>query len=136
MPVSRPGKMFYPTAATKAVVHGLPVVEENIPGVAIKQGAPAFGTGPGFVGAAVNPALVTIAIGEKFVILSKGIVEVPVQNISAGVKGDAVYIDAATNLLSKTASGGTKYGRIVEIAGQRGTRTGYVRIDLDHKATF
>ena len=137
MTYSRPGKMFYPTAATKAVVHGMPVIEENIPGVAIKQGAPAFGTGPAFVAGVTNPALVTIAIAEHFVILSKGIVEVPVQDISAGVKGDAVYITAATGVLTETSAGNVKFGRVVEVVGDgRGVPTGKVRIDLDAKDSF
>lgn len=130
MPYVRPGKIYYATA-TKDVNHGAPVIENNIPGVAIKQKAPAFGIGP-----QTNPALVLIATGEQFAIETKGIVEVPVTGISSPAKGDAVYITAADNTLSKTASGNQKFGRIVELAGQRGTKTGFCRIDLDHKATF
>jgi predicted RecA/RadA family phage recombinase len=134
MPYNRPGKILYATA-TKAVNHGAPVVELGLVGVAVKQQAPAFGIGP-----QTNPALVAIAIGEKFAIISKGIVEVPVTGatgtISSPTKGDAVYITAADNTLSKTASANVKFGRIVEVAGERGTRTGYCRIDLDQKASF
>lgn len=136
MPYNRPGKMFY-APATKAVVHGMPCIELNIPGVAVKQTAPAFGTGPAFSSpGVVNTALVTVGIGENFALITKGIVEVPVTGISSPAVGDAVYITAADNTLSKTASANVKYGRIVELAGVRGTKAGYCKIDLDHKATF
>lgn len=139
MPYVRPGKEFYATA-TKSVVHDAPVIESNIPGVAVKQQVAAFGTGPAFTApGVVNPLLVTVAVGEQFVIVSKGVVEVPVTGITSPAVGDAVYITAADNTLSKTASANQKFGRIVETATSqpnRGCRTGYVRIDLDHKATF
>lgn len=138
MPYNRPGLMFY-APATKTVVEGAPVIELGIPGVAVKQAAPAFGTGPAFVSGVVNPALVTIAITEPFVIISKGIVEVSAGALGTPAKGDPVYIVSATNALSATSNSGAnpKYGRVVEIpGGTRGPATGRVRIDLDHKATF
>lgn len=130
MPYNRPGKMFYFTA-TKAVNHGAPVTELGFVGTAVKQQAPAFGIGP-----QTNPALVAIAIGEKAVMITKGVVEIPVTGISSPAVGDPVYITAADNTMSKTASGNLKFGRITELAGTRGTKTGYCRVDLDHKATF
>lgn len=135
MPYSRPGKMFRVAAATKAVVHGAPCIELNVPGVAIKQGLAPFGTGPAFSSPGViNAALNTVQVGEQFTIITKGIVEVPVGSLTPAV-GDPVYIVAASNALSSTNTN-PKFGRVVEIAGTRGTRTGYVRIDLDHKATM
>lgn len=128
MPYSRPGKDFYYTA-TKAVQHGAPVVEAGITGVAIKQKAAPFGTGP-----ADNVALSRVEVGEDFAILVKGIVQVPF--VSTSVKGDPIYIVAASNALTKTASANVKYGVVVEVQGQRGCPTGFMRVDLDLKSTF
>lgn len=128
MPYSRPGKDFYFTA-TKAVQHGAPVTEAGITGVAIKQKAAPFGTGP-----ASNVALSRVEIGEDFAILVKGVVQVPF--VSTSVKGDPIYIIAASNTLTKTASGNVKFGVVVEVQSQRGTPSGLMRVDLDLKSTF
>jgi predicted RecA/RadA family phage recombinase len=128
MPYERPGAGYYPAAATKTVNHNDPVVEDGIVGVAVKQKAPNPETG--------LTNIQQIAIGEAFHIRTKGIKQVPVQSITSPAKGDAVYIIAATNQLTKTATSNVKYGRIVELAGQRGTPTGYVRVDLDAKDSF
>jgi hypothetical protein len=130
MPYSRPGYM-YAVVATKAVAHGAPVTEDGFVGTAVKQKAAAFGTGPSSAA-----ALYTVPIGEAFAIITKGIVEVAIGGLTGLAKGDAIYITAADNTLSKTASGNLKYGKVVELAGSRGTRTGFVRIDLDHKASI
>lgn len=138
MPYNRPGLMVLIPAATKAVVHGAPVIELNFPGVAVKQSLPPFGTGPAFSSpGVVNTALNTVQVGEQFSIITKGIVEVPVGSLTPA-KGDPVYIVTSSNALAATSNSGAnpKFGRVVEIAGQRGLRTGWVRIDLDHKATF
>lgn len=128
MPYNRPGKLYY-TTATKAVVHGEACIENGVSGVAVKQKAPPFGTGP-----ATNVLLNTVSIGEDFGIIDKGIVQVAA--VSTPAKGDAIYITASSNALTKTASGNVKYGVVVEIAGQRGTPTGRMRVDLDLKATL
>lgn len=131
MPYNRPGKMYYFTA-TKAVNHGAPVTENGFVGVAVKQQAPPFGTGP-----QTNPALVSIIITEKAVMITKGVVEVPNTGITSPALGDAIYIVAADNTLTKTVSTNLKYGKIVELpGGTRGPKTGFVRIDLDHKASI
>lgn len=132
MPYERPGERYYATA-TKTTLHGAACVENGVVGVAIKQVAPAAGTG------LTDVANTTIAIGEKFVIDTKGIVEVPVGALTP-TKGMAVYLTAATNALTPTgpASGTTtyKFGTVVEVAGERGTPTGRVRINLDLKDSF
>lgn len=128
MPYNRPGKFYY-TTATKAVVHGEACIENGVSGVAVKQKVAPFGTGP-----ATNAALVTVQIGEDFGIIDKGIVQVAA--VATPAKGDAIYITAATNVLTKTASANVKYGVVVEIAGQRGCPTGRMRVDLDLKATL
>lgn len=129
MPDNRPGKFYYCLAATKAVVHGAPCVEDGITGVAVKQGIAPFGTGP-----ATNAALKTVIIGEAFGILPKGVVTVPF--VTSSVKGSPIYIIAATNVLTLTASANVKYGVVTEIQGQRGCPTGFMRVDLDLKSTF
>lgn len=128
MPYERPGAGYYPAAATKAVNHNDPVVEDGVVGVAVKQKAPNPETG--------LTNIQQIAIGEAFHIRVKGIKQVPLQSITSPAKGDPVYIIAATNQLTKTSTSNVKYGVIRELAGQRGTPTGFVRIDLDAKDSF
>ena len=128
MPVNRPGAMKYVTA-TKLTLHGAPCAESGIVGVAVKQKAARSGAGSG------TPQK-EIAIGERFAIINKGIVEVAV----AATKGQPVYLTAATNALTTTGPGAPpttlKFGMCVEIAGERGTPTGKVRVDLDAKDAF
>lgn len=128
MPYNRPGKMHY-AVATKTVVHGESVTEAGVVGTAVKQQLAPFGTGP-----ASNAALKTVQIGESFAIITKGIVEVAA--VGSPVVGDPIYIVAADNTLTKTASANFKYGRIAEIAGSRGTPTGRMRVNLDLKDSF
>jgi len=130
MPYNRPGVIQY-AVATKSVDHGLPVVELGIVGVAVKQVKPGSGLGAG------APQR-NIAITEPFAIITKGVVQVP--NTGAGVAaatvGTPIYIIPASNLLTATASGNTKFGMLIEKAGTRGTPTGLCRIDLDKKDAF
>jgi hypothetical protein len=118
--------MKYVTA-TKTVNHGDPVVESGIVGVAVKQKAAASGAGAG------TPQK-QIAIGEKFAIISKGIVEV--LNVASAVKGSPIYIVAASNALTLTAAGNVKFGMCVELPSERGGRSTHMRVDLDAKSAF
>ncbi len=120
MPKHKSGGHFYCTA-TKAVRHGAPCIEQNVKGIAVKQ------KDPGYLGAFADRNLV--AISEQFMILHKGQVEV--DTVAGFAKGELVYIIAATNVLTESAAGNVPYGRIVEVAGERGCPTGKVRIDLD-----
>jgi Uncharacterized conserved protein (DUF2190) len=122
MPKQKAGGHYY-TTATKAVRHGAPTVEQGVAGIAVKQ------VEPPLTGAYADRDLV--AIGEAFEILHKGQVEV--DTVAGFAKGDPVYITAATNVLSETAAGNVAFGRVVEVAGERGTPTGQVRIDLDER---
>jgi hypothetical protein len=127
MPYERPGERYYPTAATKAVDHGMPVVEEGIHGVALKQQPAVFGSG---LGGSPDPSK-RIAVAEKFVIDTEGIVEVPNTGISGAAKGALVYIADADNSLSLTSGAGKRrYGTVHELAGERKTPTGRLRIKL------
>jgi hypothetical protein len=125
MPYSRPGYMYYATA-TVAHDHGAPVIYDGVAGVAVKQKAPSGG-------AAAGAPQRQIANGEQFAIISKGIVQVP--NTITAIKGSPVYITAG-HALTLTGPGAGKFGRVVEIAGQRGTPTGMMRVDLDKKDSF
>ena len=125
MPYERPGERFYPTQATKAVMHGFPCVEEGVAGVAIKQVAAPFGTG---LGATI---IKQVQVGEDFVIDCEGIVEVPNTGIAAAAKGALVYITEADNTLSLASGvGKLRVGRVFELAGERQTPTGKLRIKL------
>jgi hypothetical protein len=77
----------------------------------------------------------TIDEREDYYLITKGVVQVPNTGLASSAKGDAVYI-ATDNSLSPSGSpvGSVAYGRIVAVAGERGTPTGKVRIDLDLKS--
>jgi hypothetical protein len=125
MPYERPGEGHYATA-TKVVNHGAPVVEDGIVGIAIKQKAAKWDAG--------LASQAQIGIGEPFHIRTKGVRQVPF--VATAVKGTPVYIVAATNALTLTAAGNVKFGRVLEVQGQRGTPTGFMRVDLDAKDSF
>ena len=127
MPKNRPGNIKY-VVATKQVQHDMPVTELGIVGVSVKQKAVGSGVGAG-------TTRQTIAVGEPFAIVSKGLVEVPIAAPGVNAtKGAPVYITAATNALTLTGPSSAsvlKFGRCVEIAGERGGRTTHMRVDLD-----
>lgn len=128
MPKQSTSPVFYATA-TKATQHGAPVIEQNVPGIAVKTAVPAWD--------AAVASLKSIAVGEAFTILCKGEVQVP--SIAAAVRGDAVYINTTNNALtiaSPAAGLGARFGRVVELAGQRGTPTGTMKVDTDLKDTL
>lgn len=125
MPVERPGAGYY-AVATKVVNHNAPVTEDGVVGVAVKQKAVAWDAG--------LAGRQQIAIGESFHIRTKGIRQVPF--VSGAVKGSMVWIVKASNALVLAAPGaglGYKYGQVMEVQGQRGTPTGFMRVDLDLK---
>lgn len=130
MPYNRPGKMQYVTA-TKAVDHGMPVTELGFVGTAVKQRKPGSG-------AASGAPQKNIAIAEPFAIITKGVVQVPNtgSGLAAAAAGTAIYIIAASNLLTTTATSNIKFGVLVENAGTRGTPAAMCRIDLDKKDQF
>lgn len=126
MPKNRPGNMFYTVNSTgSGITHGAPCLSEGRVGVSVKQKAPAWSAG--------FSSQKVIANGEDFAMIVKGIVEVA--EVAGFAVGDAVYITAG-NVLTEVKTGNTKYGRVVEIEGERGTPTNKVRIDLDAKDSF
>lgn len=112
MPSEGPGSR-YSVIATKAAIHGRPVVENGHPGIAAKstQAAPAYPTTTNAT-AAKN-----IAIGEEMVIMLTGLHEIPSSLLPAGaVAGTPLWIVAADNTLQNaTAAGRVKFGVVSSI---------------------
>lgn len=129
MPYNRPGARYYVNASSILRLHGDACVEDNVVGVANKQKQPLVTAG--------LTAYNQIQVGEPFAIINKGIVKVP--TVGGAVKGSTVWINVTNQVLTLTdpgAGNGRKFGRVVEIAGQRGTQTGFMRVDLDAKDSF
>ena len=134
--------MHYATA-TAARQHGDLCAEDSVVGQAVKQKAVGSGVA---AGAAIQQA---IASGEAFAIISKGVIQIPntVTGRAGGaalnaVKGSPVYVTVAAGatpaapalaLAGPASATLLKVGRVVEVAGQRGTPTGLMRVDLDKK---
>lgn len=130
MPYNRPGPGVYVknTEQSGTLTHGQPVSQNNFVGVAVKQKTRGWKEG--------YDVQAVIADDEDFFIITKGIVQVANTGISSAAKGDAVYIDSSNNLTAGATGGNDRFGRIVEVAGERGTPAGKVRIDLDAKDTI
>lgn len=123
MPYNRPGPGVYVTNESgDAITHGAPCLVNNFAGVAVKQREEPWTAG------FVSPAV--IANGEPFFIITKGVVQVDSTGLDTAAKGDEVWISEDGSL---SDSGDAPFGRIVEIAGERGTPLNRVRIDLDAK---
>lgn len=124
MPYLRPGVVSY-HVATKQVVHGNPTTEDHVAGTAVKQQEKSWTLG--------TANRDRVEIGEPFAILHKGEAQIPASLVSAPAKGDPIFITEADNTLTKTtAAGKLPFGRIISIAGDnRGTPTGFIRIDMD-----
>lgn len=106
--------------------HNQPAKLQNYVGVVVKQKAAKWSDG--LVAANV------IQTSEKCWMILKGIVQVPF--VTGFAKGDAVYIDSS-NVLTKTATSNTKFGRVIEVTGDgRSVPSGKVRISLDAKDSF
>jgi len=122
---NRPGRGVHVTntATSAAINHGQVAQEEGHVGVAVKQV-------PATWDAALSAHSV-IADDEEYFLITKGVVQV--DTVGGFARGEPIYIVAATNALTETGSGNVPFGRVVEIAGERGVPTGQVRIDLDAK---
>ena len=125
MPYNRPGPGVYVTNGGTAVQHGAAVEIDNFVGVAVKQQTPPWTQG------FQSPAM--IAANEPFFNITKGVVQVPSAGITTPTKGDTLYI-TGPGALAKT--GTVKFGRIVEVGGERGTPPNSIRVDLDAKDSF
>jgi hypothetical protein len=127
MPYNRPGPGVYVTNGGTPLNHNVPCAVNGFVGVSVKQKTVPWSAG------LVTPAV--IAANEPFFMITKGVVQVSNAAISSNVKGDPIYITAA-NALTATATSNAKFGRVVEVAGSRGTPPNQVRIDLDSKDSF
>ena len=138
MPEVRPGEVHYATRTVGTIKHGQACTEGGFVGFAIKQQAYPAGTGLGAT------AITDIIVGEAFIIQIKGRVYCAntVTGIAGGaalsaVKGSALYITSTTGLLSISAGPATatllRFGRVTEVAPERGVGTGSIRVDLDAK---
>lgn len=126
MPYNRPGNIEVDVTCSRQVNHGDLTFEEGKVGVAVKTLADAATAG------LVNPKV--IAVAEKFNLIVKGTVQVA--NGVAGVRGDPIYMTKATGVLNKTGPASAtvaRVGVVSEVAGQRGTPVGKMRVNLDMK---
>src|SRR5262245_1973429 len=123
MPYNRPGAGVYVTNGSTTLTHGQAVKASNFVGVAVKQQALPWSQG--------LSGQNSITSGEAYFVITKGIVQV--DTVSGVAKGDGIYINVSNVLSTSTAQ--TPFGRVVELAGTRGTPTGKMRVDLDTKDT-
>jgi hypothetical protein len=90
MPELRPGFAHY-AIATRTILHGSPVVQDGIAGIAVKQGVAPGGTGLG------SSLINTIQVTERYVIWTAG--EAVLDNPGDALEpGDAVYVSADGDL--------------------------------------
>lgn len=115
------GRVYYATAS-KEVEHGAPAEEDNFGGIAIKQQARDYD--------AASPAYKTIAVGEDFAILVRGEVEIAADHAN----GTLLYIDPDDNTVTETSTNNVVLGRVTNVAGERGTPAGHIRVNLDIKS--
>ena len=130
MPYNRPGPGVYVINGATPIQHGSAQSNAGFVGVAVKQKVRAWSD-------AYN-IQAQIDANEPYYLITKGVVQVANTDpgISAATKGTPTYITTATPGVLTTTTGTPKFGRIVAIAGERGTPTGKVRIDLDSKDSF
>lgn len=139
MPDLRSNPGVYVTNDASVKYHNQPVylAAGNLRGIALKQKAPAYDAP--LTGATGQTA---IAASEQFYLKDKGECRVRLSDhagITATAIGDLVYITNAGALTSTVGTNAT-FGRIVENGTlqpgtqvNRGTGTGFVRIDMDRR---
>lgn len=137
MPSEGPGARFS-CVATKASVHGNPVVEVGHAGIGAKSGQPA----PAAVSVANATAAQAIAIGDDMVVMMEGLHTFASSFLPGGAAvGNPVYIRASDNALVLAATALTagvlnagfwKFGLISEID----TALARVSINLSRRDSF
>lgn len=127
MPARRPGNGVYVANNKDAeefpLSHGDVATEDGFVGVAVKQKARSFADG--------MAVQAVIDEDEEYFLITKGVVTV--DTVSGLAVGDDVWIIAEENKLTETKGENLPFGRVTEIAGERGCPEGKVRIDLDAK---
>lgn len=112
MPFGGEGKT-HEAVATKLVLHGDPVIEDGFVGVAFKSLAM-----PGTNPSTANVLAATqIQIGENFIIKMGGLKRIRAAkylggSTAAAAIGDDVYITAADNAITETASMNVYFGKV------------------------
>lgn len=122
---AEPGEVAY-VVFSKACNHGDLVTEQGFVGVAVKQQTPAAD--------APRTTRNQIAINESGLLLTSKVAEVPAASLPGVAKGALVYVATADNSLSTVAGAGKLVaGKVASLAGERGTPTDKVRINLRQK---
>lgn len=135
MAYERPGHALRVTAGVD-VLHGQPASDDGHVGRVIKTATPAQD--------ATRATRGVVVAGEAYNLRPRGVMEVSiVSTAGAGVaawditgvtKGALVYITDATNVLSLAAAAGKSVlGKVTHLAGEQGTPTNKVRVDLQQK---
>lgn len=129
MPSEGPGRR-YDAIATKAAVHGAPVVELNHAGQAAKSAQAV----PMAVSVANATIAQQIAVGEEFVIMLDGVHEFANSYLPAsGAVGDQLWINPANNALARASSAGfVKFGVIDWID----TTLGRFQVNLTQRSSY
>ena len=126
MPYERPGNAVRVIAGVD-VRHGAPAADDGFVGRAVKTDTPAADL--------VRADRDLIKAGQAYNLRPRGVMEVSSTNLPGIVKGALVYIVTATNVIAASSAGGNVVlGKVTHLAGEQGTPTGFVRVDLELKA--
>jgi|SRR5581483_1506681 len=112
-------------SCTRQCQHGDLTYESGYVGTAIKQ--------QGYTINTARSAVATILVGEQFLMIVQGTVEVPA--IGGATLGQEVSITTATGAITLGApgSGQVKAGRVAVLPGTYGCPVGKMWVDLDAK---
>lgn len=128
MSYERPGRGVDLTA-NAVLTHGKPHWQDGMMGVPIKQDNPKSLDS--------LASRVQIQSGVKYFLRQKGVCEVKQADhagLAGATIGGTVYITTANdNLVLVDTAGTVPFGRVQALAGQFGTPTGFIRINMDNK---
>jgi hypothetical protein len=122
----RPGRGVDLTA-NAVLTHNVPHYQGGIAGVPVKQDNPKTLDS--------LASRTQIQSGVKYFLRTKGACEVDATTLAGATVGQAVYINKTTDALGLTATAGAvvPLGRVIALAGQFGTPTGKLRVNMDLK---
>lgn len=126
MSYERPGRGVDLTA-NAVLNHGIPHYQAGLVGVPVKQDQPKTLDS--------LASRTQIQSGVKYFLRTRGVCEVDATSLAGATVGAPVYINKTTDALSLTGTTGTNVplGRVHSLAGQWGTPTGRLRINMDLK---
>lgn len=126
IPGVEPGNVAYVTAGV-AVRHKAPAADDGYVGIAIKQDTPAADV--------VRADRDLIAAGKGYLLMIRGIHEIPNAALPGIAKGALVYINTTTNALAAAGGAGlVVLGKVASLPGERGTPADKVKVNLNEKA--